>query len=267
MAQASLSTQPLVSPNSSDEPAVATPTAVAPLADATPEHVLMGKMTHLWEFPSIMQLWIEMRQQTASIIANAVFADVLSQLVHMKNEQLKRESYSGFVFCKRQLFDQGNWTYSLLWFMLRREGSRGDSGDVVGHLDQVVENHPSLVNSSPGGLELQGDVIEVLLSVARETGHAVDRRTAELRHHLHRCIRTFGDTCDSLLYKLSPEYIKITLRPWPHDFMRVFYVSQGISRCNERNTSSTSPKLEFHNHLSACLSALRARSPHLKISP
>ena len=98
----------------------------------------------------------------------------------------------------------GNYTYTLLFQTLVRVGRAHPvtHGFVCELLEGVAERWPTLAyRAAPTetSLIMKGDVIEVLLAQARETGPVIDRTVVAEREELARDICGFGSCWQDIL--------------------------------------------------------------------
>jgi hypothetical protein len=136
------------------------------------------------------------------IFDSPTWTEGLQLILSMDREEFKTLSSEGLVFRKKRSYDLGNWSYALVYQLhgcyLMMSGDCKLSSDMV----TLAEHYESLdINCVPSNesLSMKGDVVEVVLALARRTGVAIPPDKVRERHDIMDLFRRFEDNLEKIL--------------------------------------------------------------------
>ena len=152
----------------------------------------------------------------AEVAASPCLRSLAEQLARMEWDDIKEMSRPGVVYRGRRQVDAGNFAYALLYQMLLGRLT----GEPLHPLWSLGERFSPLCVyrgfDTTHGIGMQGDVIECLLSVIRETGPAVPVPLARARTLCHTRIRSFVDRCLQLRAVIEEGVgVQVNSHSWP----------------------------------------------------
>ena len=112
-----------------------------------------------------------------TIITNDCFRLCMREILHLDRSIFKDISHYGVVFIEKHWKDLGNYQYTFLYQLLLRV-AQGRQNDLLPLTQALAQRYPTLAfRAKPTDLSLimKGDVIEFVLSVARDTGPAISK--------------------------------------------------------------------------------------------
>jgi len=136
-----------------------------------------------------------------TIITNDCFRLCMHEILHIDRSIFKDVSHYGVVFIEKRWKDLGNYQYTFLYQFLLRV-AQGRRNHLLQLMQELAQRYPTLAfRALPTDLSLimKGDVIEFVLSVARETGPAISKEVTlpriEFCDAMVAFARKFEDLC------------------------------------------------------------------------
>lgn len=185
---------------------------------------------------------LEMLQLSRECLHNATLAEGLAEVPRELRADFKDRSNRGAVFIAGRPRDLGNYTYSLLWHCIVRWARRDPATPASIHdaLFLLQNRYASLAAAAPqtdDAMELQGDVIEAVLELARCTGPAVPRAVAVDRMAFSQLVVRFAKAFDRLQHSLCPEYVVCRRRPNAKDLRDLIFLAAGAHSQNSTTSA------------------------------
>jgi len=115
-----------------------------------------------------------------TVITNDCFRLCMHEIMQLDRNIFKDISQSGVVFIEKRWKDLGNYQYTFLYQLLLRV-ARDQQNDLLPLMQALAQRYPTLAfraKPTNSSLTMKGDVIEFVLSVARDTGPAISKEVA-----------------------------------------------------------------------------------------
>ena len=176
--------------------------------------------------PACESLYATVRSISMSTVMQETLMFVVSE--DITREEFKTRSQEGLVIeTSRRHLDYGNYCYGMLYHLCMFYACR--HSPVINSLySQAKERYPTLDMEhqyNHHSLSMQGDVIEVALAIARETGPAIIAAARYERNTFMQTMRNFPGDLNKVLHWIDDEhdsgvYLKVSLRPPPYVLTR-----------------------------------------------
>ena len=165
--------------------------------------------------PYLLGIQQRMFASAASLLLCDTFLQTLREASHLSWKEIKKWSGEGFVYRRKRSYDEGNYAYSVLFFVILRV-ARGEASEA---LHGLSKRFVGLILMPFDGydedkmVERQGDIIECMLAKASLTGPAIGHRDRRDRIRFHQKIKEFLDDFTHLTQCLCGEWMPYIHRP------------------------------------------------------
>ena len=163
--------------------------------------------------PYLLGIQQRMFASAASLLLCDTFLQTMREASQLTWAEIKKWSNEGFVYRRKRSYDEGNYAYSVLFFVILRV-ARGEASEALhGLLKRFVGLMLSDGYNEDKMVERQGDIIECMLAKASLTGPAIGHRDRGDRIRFHQQIKEFLDDFTHLTQCLCGEWTPYLSRP------------------------------------------------------